>query len=197
MTLVERLESARILAILRMDEVETKGVATALRLHEAGVRAIECTLDRSGAMAAIERLQDEVGADTLVGAGTVIAASQIDDLIRLDVDFCVTPHLDTALVTYALDAGLAIIPGIMTPSELATAFRLGSPAVKLFPAGLLGPDYLRALQGPFGMLPVVPTGSIRVDEVAAWLEAGATCVGLGSALTGDDGIPAAVQELLA
>jgi 2-dehydro-3-deoxyphosphogluconate aldolase/(4S)-4-hydroxy-2-oxoglutarate aldolase len=197
MNLVERLESARILAILRMDEVETKGVATALRLHEAGVRAIECTLDRPGALAAIERLRDELGSDTLVGAGTVTSTSQLDDLVRLEVDFCVTPHLDPTLVSCALDAGLAIIPGIMTPSELAAAFRLGSPAVKLFPAGLLGPDYLRALQGPFGTFPVVPTGNIGVDDVPAWLEAGATCVGLGSALTGGDGIPVAVEELLA
>lgn len=196
MNLVERLESARILAILRVDEVDTKGVATALGLHEAGVRAIECTLDRPGALSAIERLQNEVGADTVVGAGTVSATSQIDDLVRLEVDFCVTPHLDPALVTYALDKGVAIIPGIMTPSELAAAFRLGSPAVKLFPAGLLGPDYLRALQGPFGTFPVVPTGSIGLDDVPAWLEAGATCVGLGSALTGGDGIPAAVGKLL-
>lgn len=196
MNLVERLGSARILAILRMDDVETRGVDVALRLHRAGIRAIECTLDRPGALRAIGRLRAEIGSGTLVGAGTVTANQQIDDLRRLDVDFCVTPHLDPDLMGHAIRVGMPMIPGVMTPSELAAALRLGATAVKLFPAGLLGVDYLGALQGPFGRFPVVPTGSIGVDEVPAWLDAGATCVGLGSALTGSEEVPAALAEVL-
>lgn len=189
MTLLERLEAARVLAILRMDDVETKGVDAALALHREGIRALECTLDRSRALTAIERLLTEVGSDTMVGAGTVTTTSQIDELVRLDVDFCVTPHLDPELVTYALDARVPIIPGVMTASEVAAAFRLGAPAVKLFPAGFLGIDYLRALQGPLGFFPVVPTGGIEIADVDDWLEAGATCVGLGSALTKPGSVP--------
>lgn len=196
MNLVERLESSRILAILRMDEVETEGFRRALHLHQAGIRAIECTLDRSGALTAIGRLQEELGSDTLVGAGTVTMAEQVDDLARLGVDFCVTPHLDTDLLTHAVAAGLPMLPGVMTPSEVATAFRLGAPAVKLFPAGILGPRYLRALQGPFGTFPVVPTGSIGVEDVSTWLDAGATCVGLGSALTASEEVPSPLRDLL-
>lgn len=197
MTLVERLGAARVMAILRMDDVETKGVEVALRLHRAGVRAIECTLDRPGALTAIRRLRSEIGSDTLVGAGTVTTASQVDDLAGLGVDFCVTPHLDPAVVTHALDKGIPVIPGVMTPTDLAAAFHLGVPAVKLFPAGVLGPGYLRVLQGPYGRFPVVPTGSIDVGDVGTWLDAGATCVGLGSALTRGDGIPAELGEVLA
>lgn len=197
MRLVERLGEARILAILRMDEVDTWGVDVARRLHSEGVRAIECTLDRPGAMAAIRTLQEEMGADTLVGAGTVLHTSQVANLARMGVDFCVTPHLDPEVVNDALDAGIPIIPGVMTASEVAAAFRLGVPAVKLFPAGHLGLGYLRALRAPFGDFPVVPTGGVRAEDVPGWLEAGAVCVGLGSALTGPDGVPASLREVLA
>ena len=194
--IVARLSDARLLAILRMDEPDTVGVELARRLHGQGVRAIECTLDKPGALTAIERIRDELGADTLVGAGTVTRVDQVDSLASLGVDFCVTPHLDPRLVTHSLDRGLPIVPGGMTPSEVAEAFRLGAPAVKLFPAGVLGIAYLEALQGPFGRFPVVPTGSIGIGDVEAWLEAGAVAVGLGSALTRPDTIPAELARLL-
>lgn len=196
MSLIEQLESARILAILRMDDMATQAVPTALQLHEHGIRAIECTLDRPGALAAIGQLQQELGSDTLVGAGTVTTVEHLEALTRLKVDFCVTPHLDPELLTHAGAAGIPMIPGVMTPSEVATAFRLGARAVKLFPAGLLGPRYLQALQGPFGVFPVIPTGSIDVEDVSAWLDAGATCVGLGSALTSPGEVPSTLQHLL-
>lgn len=196
MSLVESLRAARVLAILRMDDIDTRGVETALRLHTQGVRAIECTMDRPGALEAIGRLRGEIGSDTLVGAGTVTRTSQVDDLAAAGADFCVTPHLDPDLVVHSLGCGLPILPGVMTPSEVATAFRLGAPAVKLFPAGLLGTRYLAALQAPFGDFPVVPTGSIGVEDVPGWLEAGAVCVGLGSALTGPGEIAGTLREVL-
>lgn len=196
MSLIDRLASARVLAILRMDDVAGAGVRRALRLHGAGVRAFECTLDRPGALDAIARLRRDLGDDSLVGAGTVTEASQVDSLVDLGADFAVTPHLDDHLVEYSLASGLPMIPGVMTPSEIAAAFRLDVPGVKLFPAGRLGIPYLRDLQGPFGSFPVIPTGSIRVAEVAAWLEAGAVCVGLGSALTVSDRLPPELGEAL-
>ncbi len=196
MNAIERLQSARVLAILRMEEVATSGVATAYRLHRAGVRAIECTLDQGGALDAIAELGRSLGADTVVGAGTVMTTAQIDDLVSIGAEFCVTPHLDADLLTYALGASLPMIPGVMTPSELATALRLGAPAVKLFPAGPLGIGYLKALRGPFGNFAVIPTGGIDVGEVPAWLAAGSLCVGLGSALTGPDGVPAELVDIL-
>lgn len=194
--LLDRLRSARILAILRVDDVAGAGVSLARRLHSEGVRAIECTLDKPDALAAIEILRAELGSDTLIGAGTVTRIDQVDALVEIGAEFCVTPHLDPDLVTHSLDRGLPILPGVMTPSEVATALRLGAPAVKLFPAGILGLDYLRALQGPFGRFPVIPTGNLAVGDVVDWIEAGAICVGLGSTLTRGDHVPAGLRHLL-
>lgn len=197
MSVVERLAEARILAILRIDDVDTVGVDLAEQLHARGVRAVECTLDRDGAFEAINLIRDRLGDGVLVGAGTVTENEQIDRLASMDVELCVTPHLDPDLLTHALKSGLTMIPGVTTASEVATAFRLGAPAVKLFPAGELGVRYLRTLQGPFGRFPVVPTGGIDVADVADWLAAGATCVGLGSALTSGHDLPSEIEEVLA
>lgn len=194
--LLDQLADARILAILRMDDLATAGVDRALRLNGAGVRAIECTLDSPGALEVISVLRDRLGPDTVVGAGTVTRRAEVEGLVETGVDFCVTPHIDPELIEAALGSGLAMIPGVMTPSEIAAAFQLGVPAVKLFPAGPLGIDYLRALQGPFGDFPVIPTGGITVADAPAWLDAGAMCVGLGSALTSPTADPGELSKAL-
>jgi 2-dehydro-3-deoxyphosphogluconate aldolase/(4S)-4-hydroxy-2-oxoglutarate aldolase len=193
--LLGQLRTARVMAILRRADiaVQLDDLVAGLRAH--GVRAIECTLGPPDAMTAVRRLREGRRDGELVGAGTVTTAAQVDQLAALDLDFAVSPHLDEALLLRALDAGLPLLPGVATPTELARAVALGAPAVKLFPAGPLGIGYLRALRGPFPDVPVVPTGGIAVEDVPAWLDAGALCVGLGSALTGDQ-LPAVLAEVL-
>jgi Entner-Doudoroff aldolase len=98
--------------------------------------------------------------------------------------FCVSPHVDAAVIRATLEAGLEPLPGVGTATELATALDAGARMTKLFPAGPLGHGYMRALLGPFRGAQIVPTGGIRHDEVASWLRAGAAAVGLGSDLVG-------------
>lgn len=184
------------MAVLRRPDIATAldGLVHDLRVH--GVRAVECTLGQPGAMEAVRRLRVGRREGELVGAGTVTTVRQVDALVQIGVDFAVSPHLDEALLVHAVDVGLPLLPGVMTPSELVRATTLGAPAVKLFPAGPLGPGYLSALLGPFPNVAVVPTGGIAVTDVPMWLDAGAMCVGLGSALTGADALPASLAELL-
>ena len=115
-----------------------------------------------------------------------MTATDVDTLIDLGVDFAVTPHLDERLLDHALSNGLPMLPGVMTPSEVATARRVGAPGIKLFPAGALGTGYLQALLGPFPGLLVVPTGGIGRGDVDGWIEAGALAVGLGGKLFEDE-----------
>ena len=77
------------------------------------------------------------------------------------------------------------MPGAFTPTEVIRAHAMGASAVKLFPASVGGPSYLRALLGPLAGVPLVPTGGIAIEEVGAYLAAGAACVGLGGALVGE------------
>jgi 2-dehydro-3-deoxyphosphogluconate aldolase / (4S)-4-hydroxy-2-oxoglutarate aldolase len=89
------------------------------------------------------------------------------------------------VIETALDMGVEPIPGVLSATELVTALRAGATAVKVFPtAPAGGPSYIRALRGPFPDVPLLPTGGIEPEDVPSYLDAGATCVGLGSILVG-------------
>jgi 2-dehydro-3-deoxyphosphogluconate aldolase/(4S)-4-hydroxy-2-oxoglutarate aldolase len=127
-------------------------------------------------------VRDGLAADVVVGAGTIRDRDQLDAAVAAGADFLVTPHLDPRLLEAMLATGVPVLPGVMTPSEVAAALDAGAQAVKLFPASTVGPRHLRALRGPFPDLPVVPTGGIGAADVRSWLDAGALAIGAGSEL---------------
>lgn len=185
--LLDTLAASRILAILRRPDVAAVAVDLVARLRDDGIGAVECTIEQPGAFDALAALVAQRRPGELVGAGTVMTIADVDALVTLGVDFAVTPHLDERLLEHALASGLPMIPGVMTPSEVAAARRLGAPAVKLFPAGVLGTAYLRALLDPFAGLAVVATGGIGRDDADEWVAAGALAVGIGGKLFAEHG----------
>lgn len=151
-------------------------------LADAGVPLLEVTLDTPGALAAIARSAD---AGRIVGAGTVRTADEVRAAADAGARFVASPHLVVPVVEAATARAIDALPGVLTPAELAHALEVGARAVKLFPAGPAGgPAYLRALRGPYPDVPIVPTGGIAIGDVADYLAAGATGVGLGSSLVG-------------
>ena len=173
-----------------------RGVATgsapdvARALADGGVRAFELTLndpeaDALRAIEAVARVAAGLGLD--IGAGTVLSIEAAQHAIDAGATFLVSPHLDPALVTWAAARGIPAFPGCSTPTEVLTAWRAGAAAVKLFPASVVGPAFIRELRGPFPDIPVVPTGGVSVDSVAAFIAAGAVAVGMGGWLLGDGG----------
>ena len=196
MNVLSALSTARVLAVLRRAGTAAAIADLADDLRARGVRAIECTLDQPDAFDAVAALLEGRRPGEVLGGGTVTTTGQIDALVAAGADFAVSPHLDEGLLAHALDRGFCLIPGVMTPSEIARATALGAPAVKLFPAGPLGVRYLSALRGPFPDVAVVPTGGIAVEDVPAWLHAGALCVGLGAALTSGDTLPDALAGIV-
>jgi len=178
----DRIRAARVVAVLRLRD-HTRAVEVAETLAEGGVTALEFTLDDPGGIGAIERVAARIGDHVLVGAGTVTEVAQVAAAREAGARFCVSPHLDPAVIAAANGAGLAPLPGIATPTELLAARRAGARLLKLFPAGPLGgAAYLKALKGPFGDAELIPTGGVEIDDVRAWLDAGATAVGVGSSL---------------
>jgi 2-dehydro-3-deoxyphosphogluconate aldolase/(4S)-4-hydroxy-2-oxoglutarate aldolase len=95
-----------------------------------------------------------------------------------------SPGLSPEVIEAAHESGLEPLPGVFTPTELIRAIAAGARVVKVFPASCGGPSFLRALRGPFPDVPLVPTGGVRIDEIGAYLEAGATAVAVGSELVG-------------
>lgn len=179
------LESVRggLVAIFRGDGDVERLASACEALAGAGVQAVEVTLDTPGALTAIERLAQRFAGRLHVGAGTVLDAEATRRAVDAGAAFVVAPGLDEGTVTRALELGVPVLPGVFTPTEVLAARRLGCEAVKLFPAGPVGPGYLKALRGPIPDVAIVPTGGIGLADVPGYLAAGAHAVGLGSALT--------------
>jgi 2-dehydro-3-deoxyphosphogluconate aldolase/(4S)-4-hydroxy-2-oxoglutarate aldolase len=175
------LERGRVLGIIRY---RTAGDirATIDALLEGGVPLVEITIDTPGAL---EVVTDAAAAGIPIGVGTVLTPDQARASADAGAPFVVAPSFSPEMVTAALEAGVEPIPGVLSPTELMAARRAGAEAVKVFPADPAGgPSLIRALRGPFPDVPLLPTGGIEASDVAAFLDAGATCVGLGATLVG-------------
>ena len=134
------------------------------------------TLDTPGALDAVERGRRSGWS---IGVGTVLEPDQVNRSVDAGAAFVVSPDVVPGVIERALELGVDIVPGAFTSTEVMRAHSMGVSAVKLFPASLGGPGYVRALLGPLAAVPLVPTGGIAIEEVGAYLAAGAACVGLG------------------
>ncbi|MCL6597686.1 MAG: bifunctional 4-hydroxy-2-oxoglutarate aldolase/2-dehydro-3-deoxy-phosphogluconate aldolase [Alicyclobacillus macrosporangiidus] len=178
---LERLCEGGVVAIFR--RVDRRHIHPLVEaVVKGGVRAVELTVDSDGAYETIRAIRDAAGADLLVGAGTLMEPEQVERAVEAGADFLLSPHLDVALLSSAERLGCPFIPGVTTPTEIVQARRAGAEVLKLFPAGPLGPAYLKDLLGPFRGVAFLPTGGITPDNAADYIRAGAPAVGMGSAL---------------
>jgi 2-dehydro-3-deoxyphosphogluconate aldolase/(4S)-4-hydroxy-2-oxoglutarate aldolase len=184
MDLRAALTAHRLLAIVRGD-VPDAALRTVLTLADEGIELIEVSLTGEGALTVVEQARQAFGPDRLLGAGTVLTADDARAAREAGADFAVTPALGEG-VGAAIEAGMPVLAGVMTPTDIVTARGLGATALKIFPAAEAGgPAYLKALRGPFPHEPFVPVGGVDEAAARAYLAAGATAVGVGSPLVGD------------
>jgi 2-dehydro-3-deoxyphosphogluconate aldolase/(4S)-4-hydroxy-2-oxoglutarate aldolase len=184
----------RIVAIVRRGDAES-AVTTGLRLIDGGLDVVEVSFTTPEAPSAIRALA-EARPDAEVGAGTVLTRREAEEALAAGARFFLSPIYSRDVAEVARAAECLYIPGVFTARELWEAQQDGWPVVKVFPAQALGPSGLRALLEPFGPVPTIPTGGIRLDAVADWLQAGAAAVGLGGALTGAVDLEAAIDRVL-
>ncbi|QLH26476.1 bifunctional 4-hydroxy-2-oxoglutarate aldolase/2-dehydro-3-deoxy-phosphogluconate aldolase [Streptomyces sp. Rer75] len=183
MNLVESLRAHRLLAIVRGNDPDA-ALRTVLTLAEEGIKAIEVPLTTKDAPAVIARVRAELGPEALVGAGTVRTAADAARAVESGASYLVTPGLVD--VPQSADIGdVPVLMGALTPSEIELALARGACAIKLFPASLGGPGYLRALRDPFPDVPIVPVGGVDAAAARDYLDRGAIAVGVGSPLVGD------------
>ncbi len=156
-------------------------------LYAGGVGALEVTMGSDDALIAIERLaaRFQGQADFVIGAGTILDPASADAAMGAGATFLVMPVTDPVLIGWAAERAIPTFPGAMTPSEALAGWSAGASAIKLFPASVVGPAFVRELHGPFPDIPLVPTGGLTVDSVPEFIVAGAVAVGLGSWLTGE------------
>lgn len=174
------LGAGSLVGIVRFHEGgDVSGAMAALA--RGGIDQVEVTIDTPGALEAVAAA---AGKGRTVGVGTVVDSEQVRASAAAGARFVVSPGLVPEVIETALTLGLEPVPGVFTATEILAATAAGARMVKLFPALCGGPAYLRALRGPFPTIPLIPTGGVRIDEVHAYLEAGATVIALGSELVG-------------
>lgn len=178
-----------------IEEIRTRGVVAVIRgasasniipivdaLTSGGVSAIEITMESPRALSALEAVAQQLNEEVFVGAGTVLDAETARAAIMSGAKFIFSPTVKKETITMAKRYGIISVPGAFTPTEILSAYELGADIVKLFPAGTVGPGYLKAIAGPLPQIPLMPTGGIDIGNVRSYIEAGAIAVGVGSTL---------------
>ena len=178
------IREGRAIAILRgVDPQIAAPIVDAL--VEGGITAVEVTLNSRDPFATIAELRRRTeGASVLIGAGTVMDRVAAEASVDAGAQFLVAPNTDAELVRWAAAQGIPMFPGAMTPTEIVTAWNAGAAAVKVFPASVLGPMFLREVRGPLPQIPLIPTGGVNAESARPLLDAGALAIGVGSWLTG-------------
>jgi 2-dehydro-3-deoxyphosphogluconate aldolase/(4S)-4-hydroxy-2-oxoglutarate aldolase len=179
------LRTERIVAIIRGTSV-AHFAATATTLVDEGIRVLEFPLTTPEVLDAVAPLAEDLGSTVHVGVGSVTTLQQAIAAREAGAAFLVSPNVDPAVIAYARSVRLPMLAGAFSPTEVVSAWNAGATAVKLFPASLGGPGYVRELvRGPFPDLPLIPTGGVAPSDVADYLDAGAVAFGLGGSLVGD------------
>jgi 2-dehydro-3-deoxyphosphogluconate aldolase/(4S)-4-hydroxy-2-oxoglutarate aldolase len=180
--LPDAVVTERILPVARgLDERSAPVLVAALAA--GGISSLEITVEGESGFAAIEAA---AGTLTTVGAGTIVSISDAARAVDAGARFLVSPHCDEHLVAWAFSNEVPIIPGALTPTEIHAAWRLGPPAVKVFPASLGGAAYIASLRGPYPGVVLLPTGGIDGDSASSYIAAGAVAIGVGGWLTGHE-----------
>jgi 2-dehydro-3-deoxyphosphogluconate aldolase/(4S)-4-hydroxy-2-oxoglutarate aldolase len=149
---------------------------------EGGLKAVEITYTVPGAGDVIRLVKKELGDKVLLGAGTVTTVDQANDAVNAGATYLVAPNTDERVIKEAKKLGVPIMPGAYTPTEVCRAWDLGGDVIKIFPASVGGPAYIKALKGPFPKIPMMPTGGVDEKTVGEFFKAGAVAVGAGGSL---------------
>lgn len=178
-TVLQTIGTSKVISIIRGIEYDAAAHVIAA-LKKGGVSCLEVTMNTNQSLAIIEKArQDE---SLLVGAGTVLDVNMARECIRAGAQFVLSPLLDVNVIEYCLSHDVLPVPGVFTPTELYSAHCSGAPLLKIFPAGGVGPQYIKDLLGPFNGMKLLPVGGVSVENTAAFMKAGSFAVGVGSYL---------------
>jgi 2-dehydro-3-deoxyphosphogluconate aldolase / (4S)-4-hydroxy-2-oxoglutarate aldolase len=174
------LRSSGVVAVIRTENPEDL-VSVSRALADGGVKFVEITMTVPGAL---EIIRDAVaqlkGSDVYIGAGTVLDAQTARAAIIAGAQFVVGPGFDAEMIRVCNTYGVVVMPGAFTPTEIIQAWRAGADVVKVFPANIGGPDYLKTIKEPLPQVELLPTKGVDFDTAGAYIRAGAIAVGAGS-----------------
>jgi 2-dehydro-3-deoxyphosphogluconate aldolase/(4S)-4-hydroxy-2-oxoglutarate aldolase len=185
----ELFHGQRVMVILRGFSPE-RSVELAGRAWDLGIDLVEVPVQAERGFAALTAVV-EAGRrrGRSVGAGTVVTPTQMNGVAAAGATFAVSPGLDLSLVEAAAELGLAYLPGVATATDVQLAAGAGLTHLKGFPASVLGPDWFRAMRGPFPDVTFVATGGIDAANAPRFLDAGVAAVAVGSAIEDEAQLP--------
>ena len=189
------VQSRKVVAIVRGFDTEV-----CLKLADAytrgGIGLMEVTFDQSRpdglerTVKAIEALVRNFGDDLLVGAGTVLNEDQVLMARDAGAKYAIAPNVDLDVIAAAVENGLVAMPGAMTPSEIVAAYNAGASIIKVFPATILGPAYIKAIKAPLPHIPLMAVGGVGAANAADFIKAGCVGIGVGGSLVNKEWIVA-------
>jgi 2-dehydro-3-deoxyphosphogluconate aldolase/(4S)-4-hydroxy-2-oxoglutarate aldolase len=178
---LKRVLDGGIVAVVRSDSSEAL-VRVVQALVDGGVTAAEITFTVPDAVEVIRQVRREVGDAIVLGAGTVLDAETARVALLAGAEYIVAPIVNVEVIRLCRRYDKAVMPGAFTPTEVVTAWEAGADVVKVFPADVGGPAYLKALRGPLPQVRLMPTGGVDLTTAEAFLNSGACCLGVGGSL---------------
>lgn len=172
---------SKVIAVIRMaDSRKLFKVVAAVR--RGGIRAVEITMTTPGAIDLVRTLAAEKPEGALLGAGTVLDGQGADAVIKAGADFVVSPVLNLDVVRACRANDRFVAPGAFSPTEILSAWENGADVVKVFPAASLGLKFFKDIRGPLPHIRLMPTGGVSAENAKDFIEAGACCIAIGTAL---------------
>ena len=191
-----RITDIGVVPVVRASSA-AEALLAAQAVCDGGIPIVEITMTVPGAIEVIRELRMRAAANVLIGAGTVLDAETAHRCIDAGAEFLVSPGLDLATVEFAARAGILMLAGALTPTEVITAWKAGSDLVKIFPCGQVGgAKYIKALKGPLPQIPLVPTGGVNLNTAAEFIVAGATALGVGGELVQSEALKSGKPEVI-
>src|SRR5919112_6320224 len=180
-TTLKRILDGGIVAVVRA-ESGSELVRVVRALAEGGVTAAEITFTVPDAIDVIRQVRRELGDAVVLGAGTVLDTETARVALLAGAEYIVSPTVNLDVIRLCRRYDKLVMPGAFTPTEVLTAWEAGADIVKVFPADVVGPAFFKAMRGPLPQVRLMPTGGVDLTTAAAFLQAGACCLGVGTQL---------------
>jgi 2-dehydro-3-deoxyphosphogluconate aldolase/(4S)-4-hydroxy-2-oxoglutarate aldolase len=178
---LRRVLECGIVAVIRSPDSQQL-VEAARALADGGVTVVEITMTVPDALHVLRQVQGALGDRLLLGAGTILDAETARAALLVGAEYVVAPTVNFDVIRLCQRYDKLVMPGAFTPTEILAAWEAGADIVKVFPAEVLGPAFFKALRGPLPQVRLMPTGGVDLKTAAAFLKAGACCLGIGSQL---------------
>lgn len=185
--IIQMIEKEKVIAIIRGYYGQTC-LNIAKALNKGGIKLIECTFDQSSlenqekTAECISLIKKELGDQVSVGAGTVTSVEMVQKAFEAGAEFIISPDTNSSVIKKTTELSMVSIPGALTPTEIKFAYDCGADFVKVFPASVFGPKYIKSVLAPLNQVRLLAVGGVDAENIHSYLEYGCKGAGIASGL---------------